>query len=112
MARVVIAADNPEPLSAGRGVQRLLQAGVAVETGFLAGEAEPLYRAFRHKLATGLPLVEAADSGDGFDAAFAPEPGEGVEAALERMGRTGYTRLWTPAGSDLASRLKKLGFLR
>ncbi len=112
VARVVIAADNPDPLSAGRGVERLRHAGVPVETGVLAGEAEPLYRAFRHRLATGLPLVEAAASGEGFDAPFAPEPGENPQAALERLGRAGYARLWTPEGSDLALKLKSLGFLR
>jgi diaminohydroxyphosphoribosylaminopyrimidine deaminase/5-amino-6-(5-phosphoribosylamino)uracil reductase len=112
VARVVIAADNPDPLSAGRGVERLRQAGVPVETGFLAGEAEALYDAFRHKLTTGLPLVETSASGDGFDAAFEPEPGEGLEAALQRFSRAGYTRLWAPEGSDLALRLKSLGFLR
>jgi diaminohydroxyphosphoribosylaminopyrimidine deaminase/5-amino-6-(5-phosphoribosylamino)uracil reductase len=111
VARVVIAADNPDPLSAGRGVERLLRAGVPVETGFLAAEAEPLYRAFRRKLTTGRPMVEAAASGEGFDAAFEPEPGEDVESALERFGRAGYTRLWTPEGSALALRLKSLGFL-
>ncbi|MGZ3369424.1 MAG: bifunctional diaminohydroxyphosphoribosylaminopyrimidine deaminase/5-amino-6-(5-phosphoribosylamino)uracil reductase RibD [Caulobacteraceae bacterium] len=111
VARVVIAADNPDPRSAGRGVERLREAGTPVETGFLAAEAEPLYRAFRHKLATGLPLVEAARDGEGFDGAFAPEPGEGLQAALERLGRAGFTRLWTPEGSDLALKLKSLGFL-
>jgi len=112
VARVVIAADNPDPRSAGRGVARLRDAGVPVETGVLAEEAEPLYRAFRHRLATGLPLVEAADSGDGFDAAFEMAPGESPAAALERLGRAGYARLWTPRGSDLALKLKSLGFLR
>jgi diaminohydroxyphosphoribosylaminopyrimidine deaminase/5-amino-6-(5-phosphoribosylamino)uracil reductase len=111
VARVVIAAGNPEPLSAGRGLERLREAGVPVEIGLLAEEAEPLYRAFRRKLSTGLPTVEAAASGAGFDAPFAPEPGEGLEAALERFGRAGYTRLWALEGSDLALRLKNLGFL-
>ncbi len=112
VARVVIAADNPDPLSAGRGVERLREAGVPVEIGFLAAEAEPLYRAFRHRLSTGLPLVEAAASGDGFDAAFAQAPGESVQAALVRLGGAGYARLWAPEGSDLALKLKSLGFLR
>jgi diaminohydroxyphosphoribosylaminopyrimidine deaminase/5-amino-6-(5-phosphoribosylamino)uracil reductase len=111
VARVVIAADNPDPHSAGRGVERLRRAGVPVETGFLAAEAEPLYRAFRHRVATGLPLVEAAASGEGFDAAFEQASGESVEGALQRLGRAGYTRLWAPSGSDLALRLKSLGFL-
>jgi diaminohydroxyphosphoribosylaminopyrimidine deaminase/5-amino-6-(5-phosphoribosylamino)uracil reductase len=112
VARVVIAADNPEPLSAGRGVARLRAAGVAVETGFLAEEAEPLYRAFRHKLKTGLPLVDTARSGDGFDGDLVLEPGETLEAALERLGRKGYTHLWVAEGSELASELKSHGFLR
>ena len=111
VARVVIAADNPEPLSAGRGVRRLRAFGVPVETGILAGEAEPLYRAFRHKLLTGLPLVEAAASGDGFDGTFAAAPGEDEKAALQRLGREGYTRLWVPEGSEYALKLKSLGFL-
>jgi diaminohydroxyphosphoribosylaminopyrimidine deaminase/5-amino-6-(5-phosphoribosylamino)uracil reductase len=111
VARVVIAAGNPDPLSAGRGVERLRHAGVPVEAGFLADEAEPLYRAFRHRLETGLPLVEAAASGEGFDAAIAPEPGESLQGALERLGKAGYTRLWAPEGSDLALKLKSLGFL-
>ena len=112
VARVVIAADNPDPLSAGRGVERLREAGVPVQTGFLAEETEPLYRAFRHRLSTGLPLVEAAVSGEGFDAAFEQQLGESPQAALQRLGDAGYTRLWTPKGSDLALKLKSLGFLR
>ena len=112
VARVVIAADNPDPLSAGRGVARLRAAGVPVETGLLAEEAEPLYRAFRHKLLTGLPLVEAAASGEGFDEALALAPDETPQGALERLGKAGYTRLWAPEGSALALRLKNLGFLQ
>ena len=111
VARVVIAADNPDPLSAGRGVAPLREHGVPVETGFLAGEAEPLYRAFRHKLLTGLPLVEAAASAEGFDAPVQLQPGETARQALERLGRAGYTRVWVQDGSDLALELKSLGFL-
>jgi diaminohydroxyphosphoribosylaminopyrimidine deaminase/5-amino-6-(5-phosphoribosylamino)uracil reductase len=111
VAKVVIAAENPEPLSAGRGVERLKAHGVPVQIGFLAEEAEPLYRAFRHKLLTGLPLVEAASSGEGFDAAFEVQAGEGPRAALERLGKAGYTRLWSLSGSDLAAELKRLGLL-
>jgi pyrimidine deaminase RibD-like protein len=43
VARVVYAAANPHPLSAGRGPERLRDAGVAVESGFLAAEAAGLY---------------------------------------------------------------------
>ena len=111
VARVAVAASNPEPLSAGRGLARLKAAGTPVEIGVLADEAEPLYRAFRHKLSTGLPMVEASASGEGFDAALMLEPGETPQAALRRLGRQGYTRLWTHEGSELASKLKKQGIL-
>ena len=80
VARVVIAADNPDPLSAGRGVERLREAGVPVEIGFLADETEPLYRGFCHKLPTGLPLVEGASN---------PPP----EAAASTSGRP-VASLW------------------
>ena len=111
VGRVVFAADNPTALSAGRGVERLRAAGVPVEAGLLADEAAPLYRAFRHKLQTGLPLVETAGSGEGFDAAFAPEPGETPDEALRRHAQRGHTHLWVASSDPLANQLKKLGLL-
>ncbi|MDB5461244.1 MAG: cytidine deaminase [Caulobacteraceae bacterium] len=111
VGRVVIAADNPEPLSAGRGLSRLRTAGVPVELGFLAQEAEPLYRAFRHKLRTGLPLLEAAATGEGFDTRFQLEDGEAPVDALRRYARSGYTHLWVENSGGLANRLKNLGLL-
>ena len=109
--RVVIAAENPERLSAGRGLERLRAAGVPVEIGLLADEAEPIYRAFRHRLRTGLPLVEASASGEGFDGPFIPNDGEAVETALRRLAGAGYARLWVETGSGLAVCLKNLGIL-
>jgi diaminohydroxyphosphoribosylaminopyrimidine deaminase/5-amino-6-(5-phosphoribosylamino)uracil reductase len=44
VGRVVFAAANPHPLSAGRGPDRLRRSGVAVEAAFLAEEAVSLYR--------------------------------------------------------------------
>ena len=111
VARVVIAADNPEAMSAGRGLAHLQAAGVPVERGFLAEEAEPLYRGFRHKLRTGLPLVEGAEDGAGFDGPFLLLAGEEPAAALKRLAEAGYTRLWTPLGGPLAARLSALGLL-
>jgi len=103
VARVAIACDNPDSLSAGLGVRRLRDAGIEVRDGFLAQEAEAaLYRGFRHRLATGLPLVEPADSGAGYDALFEPQAGEDLEAALRRYGEAGYAHLWTPAGGPVA----------
>jgi diaminohydroxyphosphoribosylaminopyrimidine deaminase/5-amino-6-(5-phosphoribosylamino)uracil reductase len=111
IARVVIAADNPSPLSAGRGLVRLAEAGVPFETGFLADETELLYRAFRHRLSTGLPLVETAAAGEGFDAAFEVLVGETPLDALRRHAAAGHTRLWVEFSSPLAIQLKNMGLL-
>ena len=45
VARVVFACENSHGLSAGRGPQRLRDAGLTVETGFLRDEAARLYGA-------------------------------------------------------------------
>jgi len=47
VARVVIAAEDPSVLAAGRGLARLRKAGVPTEIGMLAAEARPLYAAYR-----------------------------------------------------------------
>jgi pyrimidine deaminase RibD-like protein len=47
VARVVIACDDPSILAAGRGLQRLRDAGIAVESGVLGAEAAALYAAYR-----------------------------------------------------------------
>jgi diaminohydroxyphosphoribosylaminopyrimidine deaminase/5-amino-6-(5-phosphoribosylamino)uracil reductase len=50
VARVVIAGDDPGPRASGRGEDRLRAAGVAVETGVLAAEADTLYADYRRRL--------------------------------------------------------------
>ena len=57
VSRVVIGAIDPDPRVSGSGVTQLTTAGIAVETGVLADEAEAVDAAyFRHRR-TGLPLV-------------------------------------------------------
>ncbi len=51
VARVVVACANPHGLSAGRGPERLRAAGVLVEEGLLAAEAQALYAEFLSALA-------------------------------------------------------------
>lgn len=51
VARVVIACDDPSPFASGQGAERLRAAGVALESGVLAGEAEFLYAAWRESQA-------------------------------------------------------------
>lgn len=55
--RVVAAATDPNPSHAGRGFELLRQAGVQVETGVLAGEADRLNEAFNHWVVERRPFV-------------------------------------------------------
>jgi diaminohydroxyphosphoribosylaminopyrimidine deaminase/5-amino-6-(5-phosphoribosylamino)uracil reductase len=53
VARVAVACADPSPHASGRGLTRLLAAGVAVEPGLLAGEAGELYAEYAARLARG-----------------------------------------------------------
>ncbi|RYM05698.1 bifunctional diaminohydroxyphosphoribosylaminopyrimidine deaminase/5-amino-6-(5-phosphoribosylamino)uracil reductase RibD [Sporolactobacillus sp. THM7-7] len=57
LKRVVIASSDPNPLVAGRGVDKLRRAGIAVETGVLREEADQLNRFFFHFIKEGTPFV-------------------------------------------------------
>jgi diaminohydroxyphosphoribosylaminopyrimidine deaminase/5-amino-6-(5-phosphoribosylamino)uracil reductase len=58
-ARVIVAAIDPNPAHAGRGLTTLRAAGVEVAQGVLGAEAAALNRAFNQWIVTGLPLVIA-----------------------------------------------------
>lgn len=47
VARVVVACDDASTFAAGQGAERLLAAGIELQLGVLAEEAEPLYAAYR-----------------------------------------------------------------
>jgi diaminohydroxyphosphoribosylaminopyrimidine deaminase/5-amino-6-(5-phosphoribosylamino)uracil reductase len=58
VARVVAAMEDPNPLVAGKGFRRLIDAGVTVEMASqYAEEAAQLNEAFIHSMRTGRPLV-------------------------------------------------------
>lgn len=57
IARVVVAAGDPDPRVDGRGLARLRQAGVTVELGLGREEAERLNHGFARRITRGLPLV-------------------------------------------------------
>jgi diaminohydroxyphosphoribosylaminopyrimidine deaminase/5-amino-6-(5-phosphoribosylamino)uracil reductase len=57
VARVVAAAEDPNPLVSGRGFEVLRAAGVEVTVGVLAGEAERLNEKYYHALRRGRPFV-------------------------------------------------------
>jgi diaminohydroxyphosphoribosylaminopyrimidine deaminase / 5-amino-6-(5-phosphoribosylamino)uracil reductase len=59
VARVVFAGHDPNPRVNGGGAKELAAAGVAVEGGLLAAEAEPLNRGFFTRMQRGLPWVRS-----------------------------------------------------
>lgn len=67
ITKVVVAACDPNPVVAGRGVQRLRQAGITVDVGLLQEEAVRLNEAYFKYMQTGKPfvLLKAALSLDG-----------------------------------------------
>jgi diaminohydroxyphosphoribosylaminopyrimidine deaminase/5-amino-6-(5-phosphoribosylamino)uracil reductase len=111
IGRVVIACEDISLNAAGQGLERLKAAGVTVELGLLADEADVLSGGFRHRLATGRPLVEAADGSATFEGRFEAGEDADLAQALAEYARKGYSRLWTPRGGDMAQRLAALGWL-
>ncbi|GEK57949.1 bifunctional diaminohydroxyphosphoribosylaminopyrimidine deaminase/5-amino-6-(5-phosphoribosylamino)uracil reductase RibD [Marinococcus halophilus] len=67
IARVVVAATDPNPLVAGNGIQMMKDAGLEVVTGVKQEEAAYLNRKFFHFIESGRPYVTAktASSLDG-----------------------------------------------
>lgn len=69
--RVVVALEDPDPRVAGEGIARLRAAGIAVDVGLGAAEAELQLAPYLHHRRTGRPLVvlKLAATLDGFTAA-------------------------------------------
>jgi len=67
IARVVCCMEDPNPLVAGKGFERLRAAGIEVEVGILEAEAKRLNESFAQFIRTGVPFVtlKAAMSLDG-----------------------------------------------
>lgn len=67
VSRVVAAVSDPNPRVSGQGLERLRDAGIAVETGLLAAEAERVNEAFFLFHRAGRPFVtlKAAQTLDG-----------------------------------------------
>lgn len=59
VSRVVVAMQDPNPEVAGKGIQRLREAGIAVDVGLQEGEAQALNRGFCQRMRTGRPRVFA-----------------------------------------------------
>ncbi|HPE96880.1 MAG TPA: bifunctional diaminohydroxyphosphoribosylaminopyrimidine deaminase/5-amino-6-(5-phosphoribosylamino)uracil reductase RibD [Chitinophagales bacterium] len=76
IGKVVIATLDPNPLVAGRGAERLREAGIEVETGMLEQEAVALNKAFFSFHRKGRPFITLkwAQSADGFISALHRQP--------------------------------------
>jgi len=73
--RVVACMQDPNPLVAGKGFERLRNAGVSVASGILQDEAKPLNEAFAKYIRQHIPLV-TLKSAMTLDGKIAPPPGE------------------------------------
>lgn len=104
--RLVVAAHDPHPNAGGAGLALARDAGVLVETGLAAAAGEALVAGFAHRVHTGMPLVEIARDPTGFDAPLVLQPGETVTAALDRLGRAGFSRVYAAPESAAASALE------
>ena len=56
ISRIVIATQDPNPITNGRGIARLRRAGLRVSVGTLTQEAQQLIEPFRKAMRLGLPL--------------------------------------------------------
>ncbi len=59
VAQVFVAMQDPNPKVAGAGIQRLREAGISVEVGLMASEAELLNVGFCKRMRTGRPFVRS-----------------------------------------------------
>jgi diaminohydroxyphosphoribosylaminopyrimidine deaminase / 5-amino-6-(5-phosphoribosylamino)uracil reductase len=91
VARVVAAMQDPNPDVAGRGLLRLMSAGIAVQSGVLESEARALNKGFLKRMEHGLPYVRVklAMSLDGRTAMASGESqwitGPDARSAVQRL---------------------------
>jgi diaminohydroxyphosphoribosylaminopyrimidine deaminase / 5-amino-6-(5-phosphoribosylamino)uracil reductase len=110
IARVVIACEDPHPLGA-HGVSRLGAAGVEVMLGVLREEAETLNCGFFKLIVTGRPWLAIDANPSTYDAEFSLARDETFEAALDRLGKQGLTRIFVRPGTPLAAQLEARGLV-
>lgn len=111
VTRCIIACEDPDPRTAGAGIQMLRGAGVEVELGLCGVDARTLNAGFFKLLRTGRPLVVADADASTYDGKFLLGPHESFEEALDRMGREGLTRVRVAPGSPQEAALKSRNLL-
>ena len=110
VARVVIACHDPHPLGA-HGAERLIASGVIVEMGLMRAEAERLNAGFFKHVATGRPWLAIDGDASTYDGEFELARDETYEAALDRLGAKGWTRVFVRPGTALAAQLTARGLV-
>jgi diaminohydroxyphosphoribosylaminopyrimidine deaminase/5-amino-6-(5-phosphoribosylamino)uracil reductase len=111
VARVVAAMQDPNPEVAGRGLQRLEQAGIVAQNGVLEGEARKLNQGFLKRMEHGLPFVRVklAMSLDGRTAMESGESqwitGPAARSAVQRL-RAQASVVLTGADTVLADKAR------
>ncbi|OAI02996.1 riboflavin biosynthesis protein RibD [Methylomonas methanica] len=100
ISRVVVAMQDPNPLVAGRGLQKLRAAGVEVQVGVLQQEAEKLNQGFFKRMRQGLPWIRSklAMSLDG-RTALASGESQWITSASARQD----VQLWRAASSAIVT---------
>jgi diaminohydroxyphosphoribosylaminopyrimidine deaminase/5-amino-6-(5-phosphoribosylamino)uracil reductase len=77
LARVVVAVEDPNPLVAGKGIQRLRASGIEVDVGVLGDEASKANERFFKYIKTKRPFV-AIKTGMSLDGKIATASGESM----------------------------------
>ena len=105
--RVVVAMQDPNPLVAGRGLERLREAGIQVETGLMREQAQSMNPGFVSRMQRGRPWVRAklAASLDGRTAMASGESrwitGDAARLDVQRL-RARSSAIVTGIGTVLA----------
>lgn len=110
VGRVVIACEDPNP-TAAHGVSHLGAAGIETQIGVLRAEALALNCGFFKRLRTGRPWLSIDADPASYDAEFDLLRGETFEAALDRLGASGLTRVFVRPGAPLAAQLDARGLV-
>lgn len=100
VSRVVVAMQDPNPLVAGRGLQKLREAGIEVLVGVLEQEAAKLNQGFFKRMQQGLPWIRSklAMSLDG-RTALASGESQWITSANARQD----VQLWRAASSAIVT---------
>ncbi|MDP3740399.1 MAG: bifunctional diaminohydroxyphosphoribosylaminopyrimidine deaminase/5-amino-6-(5-phosphoribosylamino)uracil reductase RibD [Hyphomonadaceae bacterium] len=110
ISRVVVACADPHPLGA-HGISRLGASGVEVMLGVLREEGEKLNQGFFKVSRTGRPWLAIDADTSSYDGEFDLARNETYEAALDRLGKEGFTRVYVLPGTALAAQLKARGIV-